>query len=110
MIVTEVEIVYAIVKIGGFQFRATPNGVLRVPRMDTEVGGEVTIDSVLLFSNGENIEVGQPFVEGRALQAEVVSHGRDKKVIVFKKKRRKKYRRKNGHRQDFTEIRVKDFS
>jgi len=107
---TEVEIVYAIVKIGGFQFRATPNGVLRVPKMDTEVGGEVTIDSVLLFSNGESIEVGQPFVEGKTLQAEVVSHGRDKKVIVYKKKRRKKYRRKNGHRQDFTEIRVKDFS
>jgi large subunit ribosomal protein L21 len=107
---TEVEIVYAIVKIGGFQFRATPNGVLRVPKINMDVGGEVTINDVLLFSNGENIEVGQPFVEGKSLQAEVVAHGRDKKIVVFKKKRRKKYRRKNGHRQDFTEIRVKDFS
>jgi len=102
--------VYAIVSISGFQFRATPNGILRVPRLEAEVGGEVTLDRVLLFAGGENIEVGQPFVEGRKLQAEVISHGRDKKIIVFKKKRRKKYRRKNGHRQMFTEIRVKDFS
>jgi large subunit ribosomal protein L21 len=102
--------VYAIVSISGFQFRATPNAVLRVPRLDAEVGGEVTLDRVLLYSGGDTVEVGQPFLEGRKLQAEVVSHGRDVKVTVFKKKRRKKYRRKNGHRQMFTEIRVKDFS
>jgi large subunit ribosomal protein L21 len=102
--------VYAIVSISGFQFRATPNGVLRIPRLDTEVGGAVTLDRVLLYSGGETVEVGQPFLEGRKLQAEVISHGRESKVTVFKKKRRKKYRRKTGHRQDFTEIRVKDFA
>ncbi len=101
---------YAIVSIGGFQFRATPNAVLRVPRLDTEVGSEVTLDRILLLAEGETIQVGQPFVEGKALKAEVVRHGKDVKVIVFKKKRRKKYRRKNGHRQMFTEIRVRDFS
>ena len=101
---------YAIVSIGGFQFRATPNAVLRVPRLDTEVGSEVTLDRVLLLVAGETIQVGQPFVEGTALKAEVVRHGKDVKVTVFKKKRRKKYRRKNGHRQMFTEIRVVDFS
>lgn len=101
---------YAIVSISDVQFRATPNAVLRVPRLDVEVGGEVTLDRVLLLVGGDGIQVGQPFIQGRTLQAEVMRHGRDKKVIVFKKKRRKKYRRKNGHRQMFTEIRVKDFA
>lgn len=101
---------YAIVKIGGFQYRATPNGVLRVPRIDSEVGTELTLDNVLLYSSGDSVEVGTPVVEGKALKAEVVRHGREDKVTVFKKKRRKKYRRKNGHRQLFTEIRVKDFA
>ncbi len=100
---------YAIVHIAGFQYRATPNTVLRVPHIEAEVGGEVTLDQVLLVSDGENVEVGQPYIEGRTLTAEVVRHGKDRKVIVFKKKRRKKYRRKNGHRQQFTEIRLKSF-
>lgn len=101
---------YAIVSVSGMQLKATPNGTLRVPRLEVEVGGEVTLDRVLLWSDGKTVEVGQPFVEGKALRAEVLRHGKDDKVIVFKKKRRKKYRRKNGHRQPFTEIRLKDFS
>lgn len=100
---------YAIVNIAGVQTKVTPNSTLRVPLLETEVGGEITIDKVLLFHDGQSIHVGQPFVEGRALKAEVTRHGKDKKVIVFKKKRRKKYRRKNGHRQAFTEIRLKGF-
>jgi len=101
--------VYAIVNIGGQQFKASPNSVLRVPLMDVEVGGQVTLDQVLLWSDGDAVEVGTPFVEGKTLTAEIVRHGKDAKVIVFKKKRRKKYRRKNGHRQQFTEIRLKSF-
>lgn len=101
---------YAIVRIAGQQFRATPDAVLRVPHLDAEVGGEVTFDEVLLVSDGSSVEVGRPFVEGRAVRAEVLRHGRDRKIIVFKKKRRKKYRRKRGHRQLFTEIRVKDLA
>jgi len=100
---------YAIVHIAGFQFRAAPDSVLRVPHIDEEVGGEVTLDRVLLVSDGDTVEVGQPYIEGRALKAEVVRHGKDRKVIVFKKKRRKGYRRKNGHRQQFTDIRLKSF-
>ena len=100
---------YAIVNIAGVQTKVTPNSTLRVPLLETEVGGEFTIDQVLLFHDGKSIHVGQPFVEGRSLKAEVTRHGKDKKVIVFKKKRRKKYRRKNGHRQAFTEIRLKGF-
>jgi large subunit ribosomal protein L21 len=102
--------VYAIVDIGGRQFKATPQAVLRVPRIEAEVGGEVTLDRVMLWSDDKSVEVGSPFVEGKTIQAEVVRHGKDKKIIVFKKKRRKKYRRKNGHRQQFTELRLKEFA
>jgi large subunit ribosomal protein L21 len=101
--------VYAIIDIGGQQFKATPNSVLRVPLMDAEVGKEVSLDRVMLWADGENVEVGQPFVDGKTVTAEVVRHGQADKVIVFKKKRRKGYRRKNGHRQQFTELRLKDF-
>ena len=100
---------YAIVDIAGRQFKATPEAVLRVPKIDAEVGGEVTLDKVMLWSDDKSVEVGSPFVEGKSIQAEVVRHGKDKKIIVFKKKRRKKYRRKNGHRQQFTELRLKGF-
>jgi large subunit ribosomal protein L21 len=101
--------VYAIVDIGGRQYKARPEDVLRVPKIDAEVGGDVTLDRVMLWSDDSSVEVGSPFIEGKSIQAEIVRHGKDKKVIVFKKKRRKKYRRKNGHRQQFTEIRLKSF-
>lgn len=100
---------YAIVDVAGVQVKAAPNTTVKVPRLDAEVGGEVKLDRVLLWSDGSAVEVGHPFVEGKSLTAEVLRHGREKKVIVFKKKRRKKYRRKNGHRQMFTELRVGDF-
>jgi large subunit ribosomal protein L21 len=102
--------VYAIVDIGGHQFKATPEAVLRVPKIDAEVGGEVTLERVMLWSDDKSVEVGSPFVDGKSIQAEVVRHGKDKKIIVFKKKKRKKYRRKNGHRQQFTELKLKGFS
>lgn len=101
---------YAIVDIGGRQFKATPDAVLRVPKLDAEVGGEITLDRVMLWSGDQAVEIGNPFVEGKSIQAEVIRHGKDKKIIVFKKKRRKKYRRKNGHRQQFTEIRLTGFA
>jgi large subunit ribosomal protein L21 len=101
--------VYAIIKIAGQQYKATPNSVIRVPRLDAEVGGEVQLGQVMMWADGENVEVGQPFVEGRSVTAEVVGHGKADKVIVFKKKRRKSYRRRNGHRQQFTELRLRDF-
>ena len=100
---------YAIVDISGQQFKAEPNVVLRVPLLDVEEGGEVTLDKVLVWADGDAVEFGRPTVEGKSLTAEVLRHGKDKKIIVFKKKRRKKYRRKNGHRQQFTEIRLREF-
>ncbi len=97
---------YAVFRTGGKQFRAEPGGRIRVPTLDAEAGDTVTFDEVLLTSDGEEVAVGQPIVDGASVRAEVVDHGRDKKVIVFKRKRRKGYRRKQGHRQGYTEIRV----
>jgi large subunit ribosomal protein L21 len=98
---------YAVFQTGGKQFRAEPGVRLRIPTLDVEPGDVVTFDHVLLASDGDdNVQVGTPIVDGASVKAEVVRHGRGKKIIVFKRKRRKGYRRKQGHRQDFTEIRI----
>ena len=98
---------YAVFKTGGKQFRAEPGARLRIPSLDIEPGSEVTFDEVLLAGDGEEqVHVGTPVVEGASVKAEVIRHGRGDKVIVFKRKRRKGYRKKQGHRQGFTEIRI----
>ena len=97
---------YAVFRTGGKQFRARSGERLRVPSLAVDAGATVTFDDVLLLSDGEDVKVGHPTVEGATVEAEVVAHGRGKKVIVFKRKRRKGYRRKQGHRQNYTEIRV----
>ena len=97
---------YAVFRTGGKQFRAEPGFSIRIPTLDVEPGETVTFEDVLLASDGSDVKVGTPVVEGASVKAEVVKHGRDKKVIVFKRKRRKGYRKKNGHRQGFTEIKV----
>ncbi len=97
---------YAVFKAGGKQFRAEPGEQLRIPSLDAEEGDIVEFDEVLLTADGESVQVGTPTVDGASVKAEVVGHGRDKKIIVFKRKRRKGYRRKQGHRQGYTEIRV----
>lgn len=98
---------YAVFQTGGKQFRAEPGSKLRVPTIQAEPGEKVTFDQVLLAgAEGNDVQVGTPVVEGATVTAEVLRHGRTKKVIVFKRKRRKGYRRKQGHRQDFTEIRI----
>ena len=97
---------YAVFRTGGKQFRAELGKKLRVPSMEMEPGDSVTFEDVLLASDGKDVQVGAPLVDGAKVKAEVVRHGRDKKIIVFKRKRRKNYRRKQGHRQGFTEVRV----
>lgn len=97
---------YAVFETGGKQFRAEPGGRLRVPSLDVEPGETVTFERVLLAGDGDDISIGAPVVDGATVTAEVVRHGKDKKIIVFKRKRRKNYRKKQGHRQKFTEIRV----
>ena len=98
---------YAVFQTGGKQFRAEPGSRLRIPSLEAEPGDKVTFDQILLTgTDGEDVVVGTPTVDGASVTAEVLRHGRTKKVIVFKRKRRKGYRRKQGHRQGFTEIRI----
>ena len=97
---------YAVVRTGGLQFRVSEGDLVRVPRMKSEVGEGIEISDVLVLSVGGDVKVGTPLVESAMVRAEVVGHGKGKKVIVFKKKRRKDYRVKKGHRQGFTEIRI----
>jgi large subunit ribosomal protein L21 len=99
---------YAIIRTGGKQFRAEPGKTLRIPSLAIEPGETVTFDEVLLGSSGDAVQVGAPLVSGAAVTAEVVRHGRGEKIIIFKHKRRKNYRRKQGHRQGFTEVRIND--
>jgi large subunit ribosomal protein L21 len=100
---------YAVFKTGGKQFRAEPGTRIRIPSLDAEPGDSVTFDHVLLAGDGdETVQVGTPMVDGASVKAEVLRHGRADKVIVFKRKRRKGYRKKQGHRQNFTEIRVEE--
>ena len=98
---------YAVFETGGKQFRAEPGTRIRIPTLDAEPGDTVTFDQVLLAADGsDNVQVGTPVVEGASVKAEVIRHGRGDKIIVFKRKRRKGYRKKQGHRQNYTEIRV----
>ena len=97
---------FAVIRTGGKQFRAAPGTTLLIPSLDAEPGTTVTFDDVLLASDGDDVSVGAPSVEGVKVTAEVVAHDRTKKITVFKRKRRKGYRRKQGHRQGFTVVRV----
>ncbi len=101
---------YAIVNIAGKQFKVSKGDSIRVPKIDGEVGKDVVFDNVLLVSDKGKITVGQPVVSGAKIKAQIDAFGRDKKVIVFKKKRRKGYRVTRGHRQDFTELTIKSIS
>ena len=97
---------YAIFKAQGKQFRAEADAVLRIPSLEAEPGDTVTFGDVLLLDREGEVSVGTPSVEGVSVAAEVVGHGRGEKIIVYKMKRRKGYRRKQGHRQNYTEIRI----
>jgi large subunit ribosomal protein L21 len=101
-------VIYAIFKAAGFQYRAELGDVLRLPSIDVESGSTVTFDEVLLGATDGEVMIGRPTVEGAAVRAEVLRHGRADKIVVFKFKRRKNYRRKTGHRQNYTEVRVSE--
>jgi len=96
----------AILKTGGKQYRVQPGTVLRVEKLDGEVGEEVQFGEVLLLGQGSDAKVGTPLVRGAKVTGTITAHGRGPKVVVYKFKRRKNYRRKQGHRQAFTEVRV----
>ena len=99
-----------IIEQGGFQFKVAEGDTINVPFIDAEQGTEITLDRVLLVSKDDAVTVGTPVVEGAEVKAKVVEHGKDKKVLVMKKKRRKDYKKKNGHRQDFTQLQITSIS
>ena len=95
---------YAIIRSGGKQFRVEEGQQVRVPLMNKEVGSTVELDVLLM--GGDQPQAGSPLVDGARVAATVVDHGRDTKIIVFKKKRRKQYKRTKGHRQDYTTLKI----
>lgn len=97
---------YAIVDINGNQTKVTPDAVLEVPQLTGEPGAKLTFDKVLLVGNGDKISVGQPSIKGASVAVEIVEHLRGPKLRIFKFKRRREYRRRKGHRDALTRIRV----
>jgi large subunit ribosomal protein L21 len=95
---------YAVVNSGGKQYKVQQGQVLRVEKIPGDVGSPVTFERVLMFSDGENVSIGQPALEDVAVEGHIVEQGKAKKIIVFKYKKRKRYRRKKGHRQEFTAV------
>ena len=101
---------FAFVNISGKQYRVEKGDQIKVALLETESGKKVKFENVLLTDDGKKVTIGNPVVSGSTVSGTVINHGRDRKVIVFKKKRRKGYRRKNGHRQDFSLIQIDSIS
>lgn len=97
---------YAVVSTGGKQYRIQEGDILRVENILGEVGTPITFENVLLYSDGEKISIGQPVLENISVNGHIVEQGKAKKIIVFKYKRRKRFRRKQGHRQQFTAVKI----
>lgn len=96
---------FAIVEIAGFQYRVQPSETLNVPLMQANIGDEVKFSNILAMGEGSNVRIGAPYVQG-SVTAKVLGHDRAETVVVFHKKRRKGYRKRNGHRQHFTQIQI----
>ena len=100
---------YAIIQAGGKQFRVNEGDVVQVPSLTAEVGSSVEFDALLLAADGDEVRIGES-LEGQRVTGTVVEHGRARKIIVFKKKKRKNYRRKHGHRQELTVLKIEEIS
>jgi large subunit ribosomal protein L21 len=101
---------YAVIKTGGKQYRVAAGDKLKVEKLVGEVGSDITIDQVLMVADGDNVTIGAPVIAGASVTAKVVAHGRADKVLIFKMRRRKHYRKTQGHRQDFTEIQIENIA
>ena len=101
---------YAVIKSGGKQHRVEPGEVLRVEKLDLAEGDKIEFNEVMMVGNGDDIQIGDPYVEGGTVSAEVLAHGRGDKITVIKMRRRKHYRRQAGHRQHYTEIKILDIA
>src|SRR6185295_10129217 len=99
-------IMYAVIKTGGKQYKVAPGEKLKVELLPAEVGAEVVLDQVLMVGDGESVRLGQPVVTGASVTATVLAHGRGEKVTIFKMRRRKHYRKHQGHRQNYTELKI----
>ena len=97
---------YAIVSSGGKQYKVQKGEILRVEKISGDIGVPVSFDKVLMFSDGENVNIGQPVLENVSVNGHIVEQDKAKKIIVFKYKRRKRYRRKQGHRQQYTAVKI----
>ena len=102
------EFMYAVIESGGKQHRVVAGETLKLEKLDIAEGETVDFDKVMLLSNGDDIQIGKPYVEGAKVSAEVLSHGRAKKITIIKFNRRKHYRRQAGHRQWYTEVKITD--
>jgi len=101
---------FAVVKTGGKQYKVSEGDVIQVDKLEGEVGAAVTLDQVLMVGEDEDVQVGTPMLDGNQVTVEITEQLKDKKIIVFKKKRRKNYRRKNGHRQLVTRLKIMKIS
>ena len=97
---------YAVISTGGKQYRVAEGQTVRVEKVPGDVGTSVSFDRVLMLSDGQTVTVGQPIVQGASVSGHIVEQGKAKKIIVFKFKRRKRYRKKRGHRQHFTALKI----
>ncbi len=101
---------YAVIKTGGKQYRVTPGEKIKVEQIPADIGSEIVLDQVLMIADGDAVKVGAPLVDGASIKATVLSHGRHDKVRIFKMRRRKHYRKSQGHRQNYTEIQIGDIA
>ncbi|MGD9730599.1 MAG: 50S ribosomal protein L21 [Desulfamplus sp.] len=97
---------YAVIKTGGKQYKVEEGQILRVEKLEGEIGSDIKFDDVLLYSDGENITLGSPVIKNAFVSGNIVEQGKGKKVIVFKYKRRKSYKRMRGHRQLYTAVKI----
>ena len=97
---------YAVLKTGGKQYRVSAGEKLKIEQIPAEVGAEIVLDEVLLVSDGDAVRMGTPVLAGAQVTARVLAHGRGEKIRIFKMRRRKHYRRTQGHRQNYTEIEI----
>ena len=101
---------YAIVQTGGKQYRISEGDVINVEKLNAEAGSEVSLDEVLVIGSEDGIKVGKPYVEGASIKADVVENGKGEKLVIFKYKAKKDYRKKQGHRQPYTRLQIKEIS
>jgi len=99
---------YAVVSSGGKQYKVHEGEILRVEKISGNIGDKVSFDKILMYSDGENVRIGRPVLDDVTVRGQIVEHGKNKKIIVFKYKRRKRYRRKQGHRQQYTAIKIEN--